>query len=102
MSRIPEEDRRTRGREFIRTDENFAALFDVTYENENWPNLEPTVGAVGSLAVWLMIREQPERFAAWVNAIKDGKDWQKALAEDYKFPRQALTETISTYFRVND
>jgi len=57
---------------------------------------------IGYLMVELMIRDRPQAFGAWVNAIKDGKDWEEALVEDFGVSRAQLVETFVRFYRVND
>jgi len=52
--------------------------------------------------VELMIREKPEAFLAWLNTVKDGEEWEKALATTYRTPRAALVETFVRFYKVND
>ena len=57
---------------------------------------------MGSLLVELMIDQRPTAFGPWVDAVKYGKGWEPALAEDYGVPRAQLVETFVQFYRVND
>jgi hypothetical protein len=94
--------RREEGRKFIRAGGDLHALMGAEYADERWPQQHAAVAGAGSLVVGLMIREQPSRFAAWVNAVKDGKAWEQALAEDFGVDRRRLADTAAKYFKVND
>ncbi|HWB19411.1 MAG TPA: hypothetical protein VG711_03855 [Phycisphaerales bacterium] len=70
-------------------------------------NLQKCIAAanlhsVGYLAVALMLQNQSQGFANWVNAIKAGKDWESALASSFGTPRERLADIVTQYFRVND
>ncbi len=99
--RAAADDLRRTGLAFIRAGGDANAALDLTYES-GWPGPRFAAQAVGALLVELMITERPDAFRAWVAAVKDGKDWQRALAEDYGVPRAQLVETFVQYYRVND
>lgn len=87
---------------FIRRGGDIDGVLDMSY-GEKAPGPRDRLGyAVGALVIEVMIREQPDRFARWVNAVKDGKDWEKALTEDFGVPRAALVETVKRYYTMND
>ena len=50
----------------------------------------------------LMIHQQAERYRRWVIAVKQGTDWQEALAESYGVALAPLVDTFTQYYRVND
>ncbi len=56
----------------------------------------------GYLLVELMVRDRPGAFGAWVRAVKRGKPWEQALAEDFGVTRAQLVDTFVRYYRVND
>jgi len=87
---------------FIRGGGNIDGVLSMSYEDEISPREKMLDHAVGALVIEVMIREQPARFARWVDAVKDGKDWQKALAEDFGIPRRALVQTAGRYYMMND
>jgi hypothetical protein len=98
----PARDRLRAGRDFIRKDGNLAAALEVGYDHPTWATNEPTITAVGLLIIELMKRERPERFVAWVNAIKDGTPWLEALKTNFGASRDQLLSTVVAYYRVND
>jgi hypothetical protein len=55
------------------------------YRDGSWPGPNAIGYAVGYVIVELMIRQQPDRFGAWLRAIKGGKDWEAALVEDFGY-----------------
>jgi hypothetical protein len=86
---------------FVRGDGNVNAVLDLTYD-DGWPDPANLGAAVGALFVELMISQRPETFRSWVVAVKHGKDWEQALAEDYGVPRPQLIDTVVQYYRVNN
>jgi len=87
---------------FIRSGGNVDGVLDMSYKDEI-PSQRGSLGsAIGALVIEVMIREQPARFARWVSAVKEGKDWEKALAEDFGIPRRALVQTVGRYYMMND
>jgi hypothetical protein len=95
------DERRARGLRFIREGGDVNTLIDRRYEDDRTEPDEVTA-MVGMLLVELMINQRPQAFGPWVDAVKYGKDWEAALAEDYGVPRAPLLETFVQYFRVND
>lgn len=94
--------RRKNGLEFIRGGGNINAVLDLTYAEQTWPGPQGIGFPVGALLTELMLQEKPKRYIEWVNAVKDGKDWQEALQKEFGTPRAALVETFIQYFKVND
>ncbi|MFO0962315.1 MAG: hypothetical protein U0625_05350 [Phycisphaerales bacterium] len=92
--------RRAQGLAFLRQGGDPARVMASTAAAATWPGAagEP----VGYLLVDLMIAEHPERFAAWVRAVKGGKPWTQALAEDFGVAPAALAQGASTWYRTND
>ncbi|MDY7109782.1 MAG: hypothetical protein SYC29_14195, partial [Planctomycetota bacterium] len=97
-------DRERRGAavSFIRRGGDVAGVLDMTYEEKMSPQRFRLASAVGALVIEVMIREQPERFAQWVSAVKEGIDWETSLAEDFGVPRAALVQTVTRYYMMND
>jgi hypothetical protein len=94
------DERRERALGFIRRGDDVAALLDRSYDDG--PDPDAITAAVGTLLVELMIDQRPPAFGPWVDAVKYGKDWEQALAEDYGVPRAQLVETFVQFYRVND
>ncbi len=80
-----DKERRPQALEFIRGGGNVANVMRLTYENGSWPGPNAIGYAVGYVIVELMIRQQPDRFGAWLRAIKGGKQWERALVEDFGY-----------------
>jgi hypothetical protein len=101
-------ERRELALKFIRTDAKPGGVLDLKYEDQSFPGPIPTganVGIgipVGGLLVELMLRQKPADFLAWLNAVKDGEEWEKTLATAYRTPRAALVETFVQYYKVNN
>ncbi len=96
------QDRRDQGLDYIRAGNSVRSVLATTYDNEAWPGPMGVGSAVGLLLVDLMITQQPFRFNAWVNAVKDGRDWAEALRTDYGVSPQNFAATAAQYYRVND
>jgi hypothetical protein len=94
------EERRERALGFVRRGGDVDALLDRSYDEGLDP--ETITEAVGTLLVELMIDQRPQAFGPWVDAVKYGKGWEQALAEDYGVPRGPLVETFVQFYRVND
>jgi len=94
-------ERRARGLRFIREGGDVDAQLDRSYDGDR-PAPDDLNTAVGMLLVELMVDQRPAAFGPWVDAVKYGKEWGPALAEDYGVPRAALVETFVQYYRVND
>lgn len=80
-----DKERRPQALDFIRSGGNVANVMRLTYENGSWPGPNAIGYAVGYVIVELMIRQQPDRFGAWLRAIKGGKPWERALVEDFGY-----------------
>lgn len=87
---------------WIRDGGNINALLDLKYEDESWPGMTGVAPQVCGLVVHLMVQEQPQRFLRWIIAVKDGKAWNEALAEDFGTSRDTLIATCAHYYTVND
>jgi hypothetical protein len=87
---------------YLRGGGDIQSILDMSYLDGSWPGPDSVGYAVGYLMVGLMIQDRPQRFGDWVKAVKAGKDWEQALAEDFGVPRARLVETFVRYYRVND
>jgi hypothetical protein len=87
---------------YLRGGGDIQSILDMSYLDGSWPGPDSVGYAVGYLMVGLMIQDRPHRFGDWVKAVKAGKDWERALAEDFGVPRARLVETFVRYYRVND
>jgi hypothetical protein len=86
---------------FIREGGDVGPLLDRRY-GDGQPELDDLTTAVGALLVELMVQQRPQSFGPWVDAVKYGKDWETALAEDYGVSRSTLVDAFVQYYRVND
>ena len=77
--------RRPQALDFIRGGGNVAEVMRYNYRDGSWPGPNAIGYAVGYVIVELMIRQQPDRFGAWLRAIKGGKHWEAALVEDFGY-----------------
>jgi hypothetical protein len=67
-----------------------------------WPGDNAIGYSVGYIMVDLMIATGQTKFGSWVRAIKGGKPWQKALAEDFGVSAPALAASAAQWYRTND
>src|SRR6185503_18476426 len=89
---------RSKAIKHIRDDNSIQSVMAMTYDETNWPLPNDISCGVAYLLVDLMIREKPEKFRAFVDAIKKGKDWEKALREDFgATPSQLLDVAVQFY-----
>lgn len=96
------DDRRRSATQFVRSGGDVGAVMSMEYDHDTWLRENSIGSAVGQLLIELMIRQRPRKFAAWVNAVKEGKDWQEALTEDYGVTPGQLADTFTRYYQVND
>jgi hypothetical protein len=80
-----DKERRPQALDFIRGGGNVAEVMRYNYRDGSWPGPNAIGYAVGYVIVELMIRQQPDRFGAWLRAIKGGKHWEAALVEDFGY-----------------
>lgn len=80
-----DKERRPQALDFIRGGGNVAEVMRYNYRDGSWPGPNAIGYAVGYVIVELMIRQQPDRFGAWLRAIKGGKHWEAALIEDFGY-----------------
>jgi hypothetical protein len=92
------ERRRSEALASIRDGGDLAAVFNAGW-SDPWP---PVGAATGGLMTTLMINQHAERYRRWVIAVKQGTDWQEALAETYGVALAPLVDTFTQYYRVND
>ena len=71
-------------------------------QDGTWPGDNAIGYSVGYLLVDLMIADRPQKFGAWVKAVKGGKPWQQALAEDFGVDAARLALSASQWYRTND
>lgn len=95
-------ERRPQALQYIRGGGSVTRILDMTYEAGTWPGENAVGYAVGYVLTELMLKDQPAKFAAWVRAIKGGKEWRRALVEDFETTPPRLANTAETYFRTND
>jgi hypothetical protein len=95
------DERRARGLRFIREGGDVGGRLDRSYGDDR-PAPDGLGTAVGMLLIELMVERRPAAFGSWVDAVKYGKGWEPALAEDYGVPRAAFVDTFVQYYRVND
>ena len=95
------DEQRAHGLRFIREGGDVNVLLDRSCDDDR-PAGDGLTSAVGMLLVELMSNQRPAAFGPWVDAVKYGKGWEAALAEDYGVPRAQLVETFVQYYRVND
>jgi hypothetical protein len=94
-------ERRRQGLRWVRAGGDVNSVLSMEYDG-SWPGPGGIGYSVGYLLVELMIRERPRAFGQWVHAIKDGKEWEKALIEEFGATRDQLVEIFTRFYLVND
>ena len=94
--------RRPQGLHFIRNGGDVFSVVEMSYEDGSWPGDQAVGYAVGYLLCTAMIEENPRGFADWVRAVKAGKDWRKAMAEQYGVSVDRLVEYVRRRHLTND
>lgn len=94
--------RRPPGLRFLRQGGDPAQVLSMDSSDGSWPGPDAVGYSVGYLLVDLMIADRPSRFGAWAKAVKGGKPWRQALAEDFGVDAGQLAASASRWFRVND
>ncbi|MCZ6834809.1 MAG: hypothetical protein O7G85_03460 [Planctomycetota bacterium] len=97
-----DQNRRQQGINFIRNQGDVRAILEMNYLDGSWPGPNAVGYSISYLMVSLMIQDQPRKFGHWVEAVKGGKDWKKALIEDFGVDLDTLIDRFVRYFRVND
>ncbi|MCA9296090.1 MAG: hypothetical protein KC983_06220, partial [Phycisphaerales bacterium] len=101
---------------FIREGGDVNDVFELEYAHPKWPG--PTTEnvrsfaegadvaglgpAVGALVCERLIGDAPDRFAAWIGAIKRGGSWDEAMSSTLGTSREKLAAYITAWYRVND
>lgn len=80
-----DKERRPQAIDFIRSGGNVADVMRLDYKDGTWPGPNAIGYAVGYVVIELMIRQQADRFGAWLRAIKGGKSWETALIDDFGY-----------------
>lgn len=97
-----DQNRRPQGLLFFRQGGDPAKVMALSGADGTWPGDNAIGYSVGYLMVDLMIADRPSRFGAWVKAVKGGKPWQQALAEDFGVDAGRLAASASQWYRTND
>ena len=94
--------RRPPGLRFFRQGGNALDVMSLDGAEGSWPGPDAVGYPVGYLLVDLMIADRPARFGAWAKAVKGGKPWRQALAEDFGVDAERLAASAAQWYRVND
>ncbi|MBM4098959.1 MAG: hypothetical protein FJ260_03260 [Planctomycetes bacterium] len=97
-----DQNRRPQGLAFFRQGGDAAKVMALSGAEGTWPGDNAIGYSVGFLLVDLMIADRPQKFGAWVKAVKGGKPWQQALAEDFGVDAGRLAASASQWYRTND
>lgn len=92
-------ERRPQAIDFIRSGGDVAQIMRLNYQDGSWPGPGAVGYAVGYAVVELMIRQQPQRFGRWIRAVKGGKPWEQALAEDFGYTTDQFAATATEWYR---
>ena len=94
--------RRPQGLAFFRQGGDAQKVMALSGTDGTWPGDNAIGYSVGYLLVDLMIADRAQKFGAWVKAVKGGKPWQQALAEDFGVDAARLAQSASQWYRTND
>jgi len=102
--------RRGQGVNYIRNRGDLALVMRMNYQDGSWPGENAIGYAVGYVLCNFMLDVVPrvapkrgkDRFKDWVIAVKGGKPWEKALAEDFGFPVETIAAEAVKWYRTND
>ena len=94
--------RRPQGLAFFRQGGDATKIMALSGKDGTWPGDNAIGYSVGYIMVDLMIADRQQKFGSWVKAIKGGKPWQKALAEDFGVAAPALAQAAAQWYRTND
>lgn len=94
--------RRPQALQFIRQGGSLHSIMEMSYQDGSWPGDNAIGYAVGYVMCDLMIREHPGGFADWVRAIKAGKPWRQALAEEFGADINRLATITRDWHMKND
>ena len=72
---------------------------DMTCLHDAWPGPNQIGYAVSYALVRMMFESNPRGAIAFLNALKAGKQWERALAEDFGMNRQALVDAFVQQIR---
>lgn len=97
-----DQSRRKQGLEWLRKGGDPQRVMAMAMEDGTWPGQDSVGYAVSYLMVDLMIADRAPKFGAWVKAVKGGKPWQQALAEDFGVDPARLAASVTEWYRTND
>jgi hypothetical protein len=97
-----DQSRRKQGLEWLRKGGDPQRVMAMAMEDGTWPGEDSVGYAVSYLMVDLMIADRAPKFGAWVKAVKGGKPWQQALAEDFGVDPARLAASVTQWYRTND
>lgn len=93
---------RRQGVRFVREGNEVDRVLEMSYQDQSWPGPDAVGYSVSYLMVKLMIQDRPRNFGKWVNAIKDGEQWEDAMEDVFGVDRARLVDRFTRYHRVND
>lgn len=96
-----DKERRSRGEWFIQHGGPIENIMDMSCMHEGWPGPYTAAYGVSYLLVKEMFRENPSKALGCLTAVKDGKPWERALAEDLGLTREQLVERLTKRVRSN-
>lgn len=95
-------ERRRMAYDLIRGDEPLPPIFRVGYGDERWDAAQPIIAPLGALLVEYMATQQPNGFPLWVQAVKQGEDWDAALKRYFGLTPAQLGQRYLQHYRVRD
>jgi hypothetical protein len=87
-----DEHRRPKGVAFARTGGPVDNILDMECIHDAWPGPDYYGQGVSYLLVDLLFKADPAAFVRWIDAIKDGSEWEAGLVDVYGMTRAQLVE----------
>jgi hypothetical protein len=96
------EARRRQALQFFRRAGDLGAVLGWSYADQTWPGTDGVGAPIGGLISELLMKEKPQQYVEWINAMKDGKPWEESLKRELGVTRESLIDTSVRYSKVND
>ncbi|MDG2424090.1 MAG: hypothetical protein P8M22_08935 [Phycisphaerales bacterium] len=87
---------------YIRQRGSVMDIMRMNYADGSWAGPDEIGYAVSYLMVELMIRQNEKGFVDWVRAVKAGKPWEQALADQFGTDPATTARIIEQWYRKNN
>ncbi|MEE2906981.1 MAG: hypothetical protein VX527_04025 [Planctomycetota bacterium] len=93
---------RSDGINYIRQRGSVLDVMRMNYADGSWAGPDDIGYAVSYLMVELMIRQNERGFVDWVRAVKAGKPWEQALADQFGSDPATTARIVEQWYRKNN